>query len=261
MIFDVDKTARIGKNASIKVHGLFHLGKRSVLGDNAIIRGNNVIIGDDFFNSLDLEIGGGDCDGPESNLVIGDRCTMHNSHINIARPVRIGSDVGLSPDVDILTHGFWLSVLEGYPAKFEGVTIEDGAIIGWRSVILPGVTIGRHSVVGAQSVVTKDVAPGCVYAGDPAKYVRHISPPSQDVKREMAKYILSQYSLVAKFHGISPAIRNEYPIIYVNRAWFNVESLVLCGFEDDETDDFRDYMRRWGLRFYSDRPFRSKSIW
>jgi acetyltransferase-like isoleucine patch superfamily enzyme len=44
--------------------------------------------------------------------------------------------------------------------------------IGARSVILPGITIGDHSIVGAGSVVTKDVPPNCIVAGNPAKIVR-----------------------------------------------------------------------------------------
>jgi serine acetyltransferase len=54
------------------------------------------------------------------------------------------------------------------------VTIEDNVWIGAHAIILPGVRIGRNSVVGAGSVVTRDVPPDCIVAGNPAKVVRTI---------------------------------------------------------------------------------------
>ena len=51
------------------------------------------------------------------------------------------------------------------------VTIERGAWIGSRALILPGVTIGEHAVVGAGSVVTHDVAPRHIVAGNPARQI------------------------------------------------------------------------------------------
>jgi acetyltransferase-like isoleucine patch superfamily enzyme len=58
-----------------------------------------------------------------------------------------------------------------YPpsGKLVGVIIEDNAIIGSRSVIKAGVTIGKNSVVGMGAVVTKDVPPDTVVIGVPAK--------------------------------------------------------------------------------------------
>ncbi|OFW94577.1 MAG: hypothetical protein A3J37_03875 [Alphaproteobacteria bacterium RIFCSPHIGHO2_12_FULL_45_9] len=44
--------------------------------------------------------------------------------------------------------------------------------IGARSIVMPGITIGDHSVVGAASVVTKDVPPNCVVVGNPARIIR-----------------------------------------------------------------------------------------
>jgi acetyltransferase-like isoleucine patch superfamily enzyme len=52
------------------------------------------------------------------------------------------------------------------------VVIEEGAFIGINAVILPGVTVGRNAVVAASSVVTKDVPPFTVVAGNPAAVVK-----------------------------------------------------------------------------------------
>jgi acetyltransferase-like isoleucine patch superfamily enzyme len=66
------------------------------------------------------------------------------------------------------------------PIKDQGyyrcrpVRICSGAWIGAGSIILPGVTVGKNSVVGAGSVVTKDVLPGVVAAGNPARVIREI---------------------------------------------------------------------------------------
>ncbi len=56
------------------------------------------------------------------------------------------------------------------------VLIKRGAWIGAAAIVLPGVTIGEYSIVGAGSVVTKDVEPYTVVAGNPAKVIRRIEP-------------------------------------------------------------------------------------
>jgi acetyltransferase-like isoleucine patch superfamily enzyme len=59
--------------------------------------------------------------------------------------------------------------------KSEPVIIEDYVWIGSKTVILPGVRIGSHAVIGAGSIVTKDVPPRCVAAGNPARVLRHLT--------------------------------------------------------------------------------------
>jgi len=58
------------------------------------------------------------------------------------------------------------------PIKLQPVEIEDGVDIGIGAIILPGVKIGLGSIIGAGSVVTKDVSPYVVVAGVPAKIIR-----------------------------------------------------------------------------------------
>ena len=57
----------------------------------------------------------------------------------------------------------------------RGITIEDGAWIGNNVIILPGVTIGRKSIIGAGSVVTRSIPPYCIAAGSPAKVIRRFN--------------------------------------------------------------------------------------
>jgi acetyltransferase-like isoleucine patch superfamily enzyme len=56
--------------------------------------------------------------------------------------------------------------------EIKGVKVETGADIGMNAVLLPGVTIGKGSIVGAGAVVTKDVPPFAIVAGVPARFIR-----------------------------------------------------------------------------------------
>jgi len=258
---DIGERVSFGKNVDIRCIEDFILGDRSHLGDDVRIRGRRVAIGDDLYHSRGLDVGGGGCDRPRSTLRIGDRCTMHTGHINLAEPVVLGDDVGLSPEVVIEGHGFWLSVLEGFPSVFSGVTIGSGAIIGYRTIILPGVNIGACCVVGAQSVVTKDLPAWSICVGSPCKKIRDIKEPSIIEKRAMLEHVVREYMTIAAYHKISPEIWAQYPNVHINECVFNVETLEWEGKEDGCTDDWRDHARRYGLRYYSERPFRSALQW
>ena len=59
--------------------------------------------------------------------------------------------------------------------RSEPVIIEDHVWIGSKAVILPGVHIGSHAVIGAGSIVTKDIPPRCVAAGNPARVLRRLT--------------------------------------------------------------------------------------
>ena len=258
---DIGERVSFGKNVDIRCIEDFILGDRSHLGDDVRIRGRRVVIGDDLYHSRGLDVGGGGCDRSLSTLVIGDRCTIHNNHLNIAETIVIGNDVGLSPEVTLYTHGFWLSVLRGFPAEFAPILIENGAIIGYRTTVMAGVTIGENCVVGAQSVVTKNLDGNAIYAGVPAKKIRDIKEPSIVEKRAMLEHIVREYMTVAAYHKISPEIWAQYPNVHINECVFNVETLEWEGKEDECTDDWRDHARRYGLRYYSERPFRSALKW
>lgn len=248
-----------GKNIDISLKGNFEIGNYSHLGNETQIRGNNVKFGNHLFNSSGLRIGGGGRQHPNANFEMGDRCTIHNNFVNVCEPVIIGNDVGLSPDVSILTHGYWRSVLEGFPATFSGVTIGDGVIVGFKSLIMMGVSIATDSVIGANSVVTKSLLKKGVYAGIPAKFIKEINPLSyEDRVKKINEIINIHYMPIAKYHGLNPKIKIEYPFIELNDFRFDVETFEYCGKEDEETDDLRDYIRKWGIRIYTKRPFMSK---
>jgi len=257
----IGKEVSFGNNIDIRVKEEFTIGNRSRLGNDVEIRGRNVKFGSDLYHSSGLVVGGGGIYHPNANLTIGDRCTIHNNFINVCEEIKIGDDVGLSPESAILSHGYWLSVLEGFPATFAGVTIGNGVIIGYRTLIMMGVTIGENAVIGANSVITKNLEANAIHAGSPARIIRKIKPLEKNNRVKKVKEILDEYKKIAEYHGINPEIKLAYPKITVNNCVFDVETFEYEGEEDRETDDFRDYIRKWGIRLYTKRPFRSAWNW
>lgn len=111
-------------------------------------------------------------------LRIGNRVSIgHNTFISVNNSVEIGNDVLMSCYVFITDHdhGFYnieQDILK-QPLTEDGHTkIGSHVFLGVKSSILKNVTIGEHSVVGANSVVTRDVPPYSIVAGNPARVVK-----------------------------------------------------------------------------------------
>jgi len=103
------------------------------------------------------------------------RVGLHNTIIG---PVSIGNHVNLAQGITVsaLNHNFEDAGkrIDEQGVNTAEVTIEDDCWIGANAVILPGVTIGQHSVIAAGAVVTKDVPPHSLVAGVPAKIIKQI---------------------------------------------------------------------------------------
>ncbi|RRD92392.1 sugar O-acetyltransferase [Clostridiales bacterium COT073_COT-073] len=119
--------------------------------------GYNIYIGDNFYSNY--------------NLII----------LDIA-PVTIGNNVMIAPNVGIYTAGHPIHPAARQSGYEYGapITIGDGVWIGAHSVLNPGVNIGENTVIGAGSVVTKDIPANCVAAGNPCQVIRQIT--DQDKK-------------------------------------------------------------------------------
>jgi maltose O-acetyltransferase len=90
--------------------------------------------------------------------------------------ITIGHDVQVGPNVQLLTPTHPVEP-DARRAKWEAaepIAIEGNVWLGGGVIVLPGVTIGENTVVGAGSIVTKDLPPNVVAAGNPARVVRSI---------------------------------------------------------------------------------------
>lgn len=153
-----DRPLVIGSNANIRSHSVLYAA--STIGDG-LITGHGVTIRERSEIGHGFQLGTlGDVQG---DCTIGDYVRMH-SNVHIGKHSMVGNFVWLFP--------YALTCNDPTPPSNTqiGVTIGDFAAIGARAVLLPGVTVHAHALVGANSKVTKDVAPGTVVVGDPAKY-------------------------------------------------------------------------------------------
>jgi maltose O-acetyltransferase len=109
---------------------------------------------------------------------LGDRVFINYGAVLIdTREIRIGSDVLIGPNVQLITADHPLDPTTRHAGWESGrpVTIGDGAWLGGGVIVLPGVTIGSNTVVGAGAVVTRDLPPDVVAVGNPARVVRHLA--------------------------------------------------------------------------------------
>ena len=119
---------------------------------------------------------------PGAVLQIGEEVRMSGATICAATRVIIGSRCMIGANVTIVDTDFHSmdaairsSPQDGQLAKTRSVEIGDDVFIGGGSYILKGVTIGHRAVIGAASVVTRNVAPGAMVAGNPAREIKSLS--------------------------------------------------------------------------------------
>jgi acetyltransferase-like isoleucine patch superfamily enzyme len=162
-----DLATRIGAGAYINSHTVIYAG--NIIGTNLRV-GHGVLIREQNEIGDDVSIGSG------SNV---------EHHVRIGNRVRLHSNVFV-PELSVLEDDCWLGpnvvvTNARYPAtpttkeELVGAYIEKRAKIGANTTILPGVRIGTDALVGAGAVVTVDVPPGAVVAGNPARIIKYIS--------------------------------------------------------------------------------------
>jgi len=187
-------SVQIGPGAQIGdyvVIGLPPRGKKpgelpTVIGANAVIRSHTIIyagntIGDNFQTGHAVMIRESNEIG--DNVSIGTHSVVEH-HVKLGNGVRIHSQAFV-PEFSMVEDGAWIGpnvvfTNARYPRsprvkdELVGPTVKPGAKIGANSTLLPGVSVGANALVGAGSVVVRDVPPGAVVAGNPARVINRI---------------------------------------------------------------------------------------
>lgn len=148
----ISKSAKIGKN--VKIWHFTYVGADTEISDNVVI---------------------GSLTHVDYSVKIGENSRIEGS-VYIPPLTSIGKNVFVGPGATFTNDPYPMS------PNMIGVIVEDGAIIGSRAIIRPGVRIGKNSVVAMAAVVTKDVPANVVVMGHPARVA--YSRKEYDIKRE-----------------------------------------------------------------------------
>ena len=137
----------------------------------AMLRANGARIGKNCFIRGGLQIQEGFDLNLGDDVFINAGCCLDTS-----APITLGNRVQLAYQVTLVTGGHEIGTHDSRAGSHapKPISVGDGAWVGARVVILPGVTIGAGAVVAAGSVVTKDVLPDTVVGGVPAKVLRSL---------------------------------------------------------------------------------------
>jgi len=105
----------------------------------------------------------------ENDVVIGNYVTV-KSGVYLWDGIRVGNNVFIGPNVTFTNDKYPRS--RQHPEQFQKTMIDDGASIGANATILGGIKIGKNAMIGAGSVVTKDIPDNELWVGSPAKKLR-----------------------------------------------------------------------------------------
>jgi len=164
---DGELALKIGNDAIVRsfttIYAGNKIGKGFATGQNVSIRENNVI-----GNNVSI----GSSSTIEFKNTIGDGTRIHSGCF--MEMTKVGKNVFVGPNV-VFTDDPHPMKCPHYKECRSGPILEDMVKIGANCTILPGVKIGRNSLIGAGSVVTGDVPSDSVYVGNPARFIKKIS--------------------------------------------------------------------------------------
>lgn len=107
----------------------------------------------------------------EDDVIIGNNVTI-KCYVEVPEGTILEDNVFIGPNVSITNDTYPRS--KKHPDKYEQINIKKGASIGGGVSIVPGITIGENAMVGAGSVVTKNIPANELWVGNPAHFVRKI---------------------------------------------------------------------------------------
>ena len=267
---NIDETVKFGSNVSINCEKVT-IGKFATIGNNVRIQCRELEIGDNLFMADGVEVGRGGSTGYNSTVKIGNNVGIfENTIINPSEPVEIGDNCGIGADVMIWTHGAWLDVIQGFPVDFGPVKIGSNVWLPARSIVLPNVSIGNNVVIGINSIINRSLPGGCFAAGAPCKVIKENVYPkniSDEALKEMALNIITEWTNLISYKGINDFfIQYEFGKIYLSyNEWETIYYLrekTMEGDTNEVAEDLRDFLRRRGIKIYTNKLFRSiKPMW
>ncbi len=157
----------IGDNAHIRTHTVIYAGNR--IGNN-FQTGNKANVRE--LNEIGDNVSIGTMSVIEHHVRIGHGVRIH-SHVFVAEYSILEKECWIGPGVVITNAKYPKS--PGAKEMLEGAHIKENAIVGANCTLLPSVVIGKHALIGAGSVIAKDVPAGDVMVGNPAKRIKTIS--------------------------------------------------------------------------------------
>ncbi|PEB56279.1 acetyltransferase [Bacillus pseudomycoides] len=128
-------------------------------------------------------------------MKIGDNCSIQPGVIidySHCWLIKIGNNVTIAPQAYLLVHDASTKKLNNY-TKVGSILIEDNVFIGARALIMPGVTIGKNSIVAAGSIVTKSIPSESIVAGNPAKVISTIEKYEIDQNKKNSEVYTKIY--------------------------------------------------------------------
>ncbi len=176
----IGKSCLVGKNVRLAISSRIFLGDRVVIGEYCYIDPKSIhskiILGNDVYISRLCRLTSGSSENSIGEVLIGDSVHIgQNCFFDGTGKLMVGKDSVLGPNVSLLTanHEFKDPTI---PIRFQGaiaktITIEEDVWVGANVIVLGSVTIGKGAVIGAGSVVTKNIPPYSIVVGNPAKIV------------------------------------------------------------------------------------------
>jgi len=183
--------------------GEISIGEKSEIKEQAIINSfKGISLGNRCLIDRNVFVGG--MQSEESEISIGNDCViLYRAYLNPTKKISIGNNVGIGGYSQIFTHGAWQNILKGYPNKFSPIVIKDNVWIPWNVMILPGVTIGKNAIIGAGSVITKNIPDNVFAAGNPAiiksKNIKKKEPNEKEKNKIMVEIIDSFHNYAKNF--------------------------------------------------------------
>ncbi len=167
---------------------------------------------------------------PRSSIKIGKRVKIFPfSFLNPTEPIILEDDVGIGGANYLFTHGSWQNVLDGFPVSFGPITIKKGVWFPWRVFVMPNVTVGEYSTIGAGSIITKNIPANSLAVGSPAKVIsvdgNYLKTFSIEEKNNIVIDILTQLSEYLTFLNYQNIIvvNDDYLLITLTKENFKIK--------------------------------------